>query len=53
MKRDMELVRKLLFFFEEKPSPEHVKVPPIEGYTAVAGAECNTVIELTLEHHAA
>lgn len=35
MKRDMELVRKLLFFFEEKPSPEHVKVPPIEGYTEI------------------
>ncbi|WP_148218141.1 DUF2513 domain-containing protein [Opitutus terrae] len=32
MKRDMDLVRKLLFFFEEKESPRHVAIPPIEGY---------------------
>jgi hypothetical protein len=32
MKRDMELIRKLLLFFEEKESPQHIKVPPIEGY---------------------
>ena len=28
----MDLVRKLLTFFDEKPGPEHVEVPPIEGY---------------------
>lgn len=33
MKRDMELVRKLLFFFEEKADPKHVQVPPIDGYS--------------------
>ena len=32
MKRDLELVRKLLIFFDEKPGPEHVEVPPIQGY---------------------
>ncbi len=32
MRRDFELIRKLLLFFEEKESPKHVKVPPIEGY---------------------
>lgn len=32
MKRDFELIRKLLIFFEEKESPAHVEVPPIEGY---------------------
>lgn len=32
MKRDMELIRKLLFFFEEKIDGVVVKVPPIEGY---------------------
>jgi len=32
MKRDMELIRKLLLFFEDKESPEHVKIPPLEGY---------------------
>ena len=32
MKRDMDLVRKLLTFFEEKQGLEHVEVPPIEGY---------------------
>ena len=32
MKRDMDLVRKLLTFFEQKPDLEHVEVPPIEGY---------------------
>ena len=34
MTRDLELVRKLLFFFDEKPGPNHVEVPPIEGYEA-------------------
>jgi len=32
MKRDFELIRKLLLFFEDKQSPEHVEVPPIDGY---------------------
>ncbi|MCK4752923.1 MAG: DUF2513 domain-containing protein, partial [Planctomycetes bacterium] len=32
MKRDFDLVRKLLIYFDEKPGPEHVEVPPIEGY---------------------
>jgi hypothetical protein len=32
MKRDMELIRKLLFFFDDKSTPEHVMVPPIDGY---------------------
>ena len=36
MKRDPELIRKLLLFFDEKPGPEHVKVPPIEGYDELA-----------------
>ena len=32
MKRDFELIRKLLIFFEEKQSASHVEVPPIDGY---------------------
>ena len=32
MKRDFDLIRKLLIFFEEKTGPEHVEVPPIENY---------------------
>jgi len=32
MKRDFELIRKLLFYFEEKSNPEAVECPPIEGY---------------------
>ncbi len=36
MKRDLELVRKLLFFFDEKPGPEHVEVPAIPGYEEAA-----------------
>lgn len=32
MKRDMELIRKLLFYFDEKPGPQGVEVPQIEGY---------------------
>ncbi len=32
MKRDFELVRKLLMFFEEQRSAKHVEMPPIEGY---------------------
>lgn len=35
MKRDLELIRKLLFFFDEKPGPELVEVPPIPGYDAL------------------
>jgi hypothetical protein len=33
MKRDFDLIRKLLLYFEEKPNDRHVKVPPIEGYS--------------------
>jgi len=40
MKRDFDLIRKLLIFFEEKPSPERVEVPPIEGYD-----------DLTIKYH--
>ena len=40
MKRDFDLVRKLLVYFEEKPGPEHVKIPPIEDYD-----------ELTIKYH--
>jgi len=36
MKRDMELIRKLLIFFDEKPEPHHVQVPPIEAYDELA-----------------
>jgi hypothetical protein len=36
VKRDLELIRKLLIFFEEKESPQHVEVPPIEGYDELA-----------------
>ena len=32
MKRDMDLVRTLLQFFEEKEPPNHVEIPPIDGY---------------------
>ena len=32
MKRDFDLIRKVLFFFEEKQGAQHVEVPPIEGY---------------------
>jgi hypothetical protein len=32
MKRDLELVRKLLFLFEEKPGSNLVEVPEIPGY---------------------
>jgi hypothetical protein len=32
MKRDFELIRKILLFFEEKQSSKMCEVPPIEGY---------------------
>jgi len=32
MKRDFELIRKLLIFFEEKQSAKHVEIPAIGGY---------------------
>ena len=32
MKRDFELIRKLLMFFEEKQSHAQVAVPPMDGY---------------------
>ena len=35
MKRDFDLIRKLLLFFEEKPGPESVEVPPIDGYDVI------------------
>ncbi len=34
MKRDMDLIRKLLFFFEETQDTEHEDLPKIEGYDA-------------------
>ena len=40
MKRDFDLVRKLLIYFDEKPDPEPVEIPPIEGYD-----------ELTIKYH--
>ncbi len=40
MKRDMELIRKLLFFFDEKETPEYVQIPPIDGYD-----------DLTIKYH--
>ena len=40
MKRDFELIRQLLIFFEEKQSPQHIEVPPIDGYD-----------ELTIKYH--
>ncbi|WP_447962992.1 DUF2513 domain-containing protein [Nitrospira sp. Ecomares 2.1] len=36
MKRDLELIRKLLIFFEEKKSPQQVEVQPIGGYDELA-----------------
>jgi hypothetical protein len=32
MKRDLELIRKLLIFFDEKEDPQMVEVPPIPEY---------------------
>ncbi len=32
MKRDPDLVRQLLIFFDAKSSPDLVKIPSIEGY---------------------
>lgn len=40
MKRDMDVVRKLLFYFEEKPDHQHVEKPEVEG--------CD---EPTIQHH--
>jgi hypothetical protein len=34
MKRDLELIRKLLLFFDEKGGHKHIEVPPIDGYDA-------------------
>ncbi|HUU97323.1 MAG TPA: DUF2513 domain-containing protein [Phycisphaerae bacterium] len=48
MKRDLELVRKLLIFFEDKPDGAHVEVPPIEGYS-----ELQIKYHLVLMHEAA
>ena len=35
MKRDFDLIRKLLIFFDEKEGPEAVEAPPIEGYEQI------------------
>jgi hypothetical protein len=32
MTRDMDLVRKLLVYFDNKPDPGHIEKPLIEGY---------------------
>src|SRR5688572_13290045 len=40
MKRDLELVRKLLLFFDEKPDDKFVEVAPIPGYD-----------DLTIKYH--
>lgn len=32
MKRDVDLIRKLLLFFEEKNDPKAVEIPPVDGY---------------------
>lgn len=49
MKRDMDLVRRLLFYFEEKPDSGHVKVPPIEGYEeALIKHHCNLLYDAGL-----
>lgn len=42
MRRDLELIRKLLIFFEEKESSEYVEVPPITEYD-----------DLTIKYHLA
>lgn len=36
MKRDYELVRKILLFLEEKSTPEAIACPKIEGYDDLA-----------------
>ena len=33
MKRDLDLVRKLLIFFDDKPDDKAIEVPPIQGYS--------------------
>jgi len=40
VKRDFDLIRQLLIFFEEKQSPQQIEVPPIDGYD-----------ELTIKYH--
>jgi hypothetical protein len=40
MKRDFDLIRKLLFYFEEKPDTASVECPEIKGYK-----------ELTIKYH--
>lgn len=36
MKRDYDLIRKLLFFFEEREAREGTKIAPIDGYDDTA-----------------
>ena len=33
MKRDLDLIRKLLVFFEERPHGGPIEIPPIDGYS--------------------
>ena len=40
MKRDMDLIRKLLFFFDEREEVDAVECPPIERHS-----------ELEIKHH--
>ena len=35
MKRDIELIRKLLFYFEEKPDDHIEECPPIDGFSDI------------------
>src|SRR4030042_5078552 len=35
MKRNLDLVRKLLLYFEEKPDDKVERCPPIEGYSSL------------------
>jgi hypothetical protein len=35
MKRNLDLVRKLLLYFEEKPDDQVERCPPIEGYSSL------------------
>jgi hypothetical protein len=40
MQRDLELIRKLLLYFDEKAGPGHVDAPQVPGYD-----------ELTIKYH--
>ena len=47
MKRDLELIRKLLLFFDEKPGAEKVEKPQVPGYD-----ETTIMYHLVLLHDA-